>query len=568
MLRIINNEPMINEQFAVRNSQAMSRSTLRPLPTIHDSQFIILGIAAGLATLSKTAGLLLLGFAAGYAGLLTWAYGRARGRIRRTGRAMALVILPALAVAGWWLWRNWVLYGDVTAASQFIAWAGGVRPFTLAQVWGDMDRVVLSTVAYFGWMNVRAPSWIYGSWAVIVLAGVLCLLRWLTDKSPRRSIAFGRIGLSHPAVMMAGWCWLVFLGWLQFMLQTPADQGRLLFPALLPLALAVTAGLARWPRPWTQLTAALLALLTSVYCLLAVIRPAYTLPRTVASLPAEAMPLGIEVAPGLELVGATIDKFAVRPNEWAWVTLYWRASQRVPAEEAPIVQLDLFGRNFHLAGRQAAYHGRGLYPLPLWPLNAIIAGRTAVRLYPWAETPGRGRLSLSLLTAEGQPWPGASNEGETVVEIGEIKLAPVTWPEEAGEPVARLGEGVELAEVEITPDRARPGDAIAVRLRWQVSVAPETELHTFVHLGDPARPPLAQHDGPPLAGEYPTGLWEIGEVIEDKIVLNLPADLPPGEYRLNVGLYMPENGARLPVLVDGMRQPDDIYPAGRIRVGD
>jgi 4-amino-4-deoxy-L-arabinose transferase-like glycosyltransferase len=602
LLRIMNNGPLVNgtmnnqtmnnEQWGVRHSQAMNSS-----PTIHNSQLLFLGFTIGLAMLSKTAGLLLLAFAAGYVGLLTWAYGGARGRVRRTGRAVALIIFPALAVAGWWLWRNWVLYDDVTAASQFVALAGGVRPFTLRQVWGEMDRVLLSTFAYFGWMNVRAPNWIYGVWGAIVLAAVLgWLLGWLRGRGAalvgeysattleqgsggageRRWVQRGSKGdawvnsplstLHSPlpyAVMLGGWFLLVFLGWLQFMLQTPADQGRLLFPALLPLTLAVTAGLARWPRPWTQIAVTLLVLLTSVYCLVAVIRPAYAVPRAVASLPAEATPLDIEIAPGLELVGATIETAAVRPDEWTWVTLYWRASERIPAGEAPIVQLDLFGRDFHLAGRQVAYHGRGLYPPSLWPLSSIIADQTAVRLYPWAETPGRGWLSVSLVTAEGEPWPGASDEGEPV---GEIKLAPAVWGEQTGEPLARLGEGIELAAVEITPRRARPGDAVEVSLRWQVSAAPGTHLHTFVHLGDPGRPPLAQHDGPPLAGEYPTGLWEAGEVIEDKATLNLPADLPPGEYPLSVGLYAPESGARLPVLVEGAKQPNDIYPAGWINI--
>ncbi|MEZ4515650.1 MAG: hypothetical protein R3C44_02035 [Chloroflexota bacterium] len=40
--------------------------------------------------------------------------------------------------------------------------------------------------------------------------------------------------LLHPATILLGWFVLVALGWLQFMLRTPADQGRLFFPALVP----------------------------------------------------------------------------------------------------------------------------------------------------------------------------------------------------------------------------------------------------------------------------------------------------------------------------------------------
>jgi hypothetical protein len=116
------------------------------------------------------------------------------------------------------------------------------------------------------------------------------------------------------------------------------------------------------------------------------------------------------------------------------------------------------------------------------------------------------------------------------------------------------------------PQQSRPGDMVEVALRWQVSAAPGTDLHTFLHLGDPAQPPLAQHDGPPLGGNYPTRLWQAGEVIEDKVVLILPTSLLPGQYSLNVGLYAPDSGTRLAVLVDGEQQPDDVYPAGTITV--
>ena len=36
----------------------------------------------------------------------------------RAATAGALPALPALALGGWWLWRNWMLYGDPTAANQ------------------------------------------------------------------------------------------------------------------------------------------------------------------------------------------------------------------------------------------------------------------------------------------------------------------------------------------------------------------------------------------------------------------------------------------------------------------
>jgi hypothetical protein len=48
---------------------------------------------------------------------------------------------------------------------------------------------------------------------------------------------------------------------------------------------------------------------------------------------------------------------------------------------------------------------------------------------------------------------------------------------------------------------------------------------------------VAQHDGPPNAGQSPTSGWLKGDRVLDEHQIPLPADLPAGEYRLIVGLY-------------------------------
>jgi hypothetical protein len=43
----------------------------------------------------------------------------------------------------------------------------------------------------------------------------------------------------------------------------------------------------------------------------------------------------------------------------------------------------------------------------------------------------------------------------------------------------------------------------------------------------------------------------MSEVVADEHVLDLPADLPAGRYRLRVGWYLPGSSGRLPVVGDG-----------------
>jgi hypothetical protein len=546
--------------FAAAAVWQLLRLRLEPSTT---GRYLLLGLTIGLAMLSKAAGLLLLAYAVGVLGLLAWVQAGGR-RWAETARAALLIALPALLVGGWLLWRNWTLYGDITAANQFIAIAGGVRPYTLRQVWNDMDRVWLSLFGIFGWMNLQAPIWLYIVWNAIVVAaaggGLWGLWRlWRRDRAvpdPRRALpGDSRILnlLLHPATILFGWLVLVAAGWLQFMLRTPADQGRLFFPALVTLALGAAYGLSRWPRPWVPGAALAAALVTSVYSLFVVIPAAYATPPAVVAVPETAAPLTIRFPEGLELLGATVDTATARPGDWVWTTLYWRAPEPLPGG-APPAHLELFGRNFERIGQMVAYHGRGNYPATLWPPGEIIADRLAVRVDPWAELPVLARVAAKL------------SEDADSVDVGTVKIVPATWPEPVP-PVAQLGDAVQLADRSLVTPTAAPGEEVSVTLTWQVTAPPGPALlNAFVHVGDPTQPPLAQHDGPVMAGAYPAAVWEAGEVFSETITLTLPADLPPGDYPVQLGLYDFATGTRLPVTMDGQRQPTDTVPIGRLTV--
>ncbi len=371
-------------------------------------------------------------------------------------------------------------------------------------------------------------------------------------RSPRRRFSLPDF-LLHPAILLSGWFALVAAAWLQFMLRTPADQGRLFFPALIPLALGAAYGLSRWPRPWTQLLAVAAALITSVYCLAVVIPTTYARPPVVAALPNDAIPLDVAFPEGLELLGVRVESPVVRAGDWVWLTAYWRAPEELPPG-APLAHVELFGRGFHRAGLQTGYHGRGNAPATLWSPGEIVADRMAVRVLADTVAPVEARLTIKL------------DEEARGFDVATVKLVPATWPE-ATTPLATLGQGIELMAAELSPSAAAPGDLVAVRLGWQVTAPPGPNLlHVFVHLGDPTQPPLAQYDGPVMGGEYPARLWAAGERFDETVTLTLPADLPFGDYPVTVGLYDFATGARLPLAVEGQRQPNDAFTIDELLV--
>lgn len=508
-----------------------------------------LGVIVGLAMLSKAAGLLLLVWCGAVAALLAWRGATSRRGMRALG-AVALVAIPALAMGGWLLARNQALYGDPTAAGQFFLFAGGPRVYTLRQVWHDMSRVWPSLFAWFGWMNVRPPAWVWSVWNLIAIVAVAGAAIGLAARVRRPRTRFVPLdALLHPATLLTGWFLLVAAAWLQFMLRTPADQGRLFFPALLPLALGAAWGLSRWPRPWIQLAVLGPALVTTVYSLAVVIPTAYARPPLVAGAPSPGV-IAFAFPDGPAVVDAGIDTPVVRPGDWVWTTIRWR-DHPATTGVAPLVQLEAFGRAFHRIGTLTSYHGRGNYPATLWPAMAVIDDRLAVRLDADAVAPVEARLTVRL-----------SGDDERI-DIGTVKVVPREWPGRMP-PLATLGDGVELAAVDLSTTTAAPGETLTVRLRWQVTAPPGPGLrHVFVHLGDPTQPPLAQTDGPVMGGEYPMALWATGEVFDETIALTLPDDLPPGDYPVHVGLYDYDSGARLPVTVGGERRPTDVFTANQ-----
>ena len=177
-----------------------------------------------------------------------------------------------------------------------------------------------------------------------------------------------------------------------------------------------------------------------------------------------------------------------------------------------------------------------------------------VQLATDAELPAELRLLLRI------------NDAYEPLEIARVKATPFLWPEPEQTLLATFGEGIDLTAASFTQTDVGGAPAVVVDVQWRVNEAPGKELTTFVHLGDPTQAPLAQGDGPALGGDYPSGLWAAGEVINDGYELAIPADLPAGSYPLHIGFYDPQNGARLPVDVGGQAQPHNAYFLGSLEI--
>jgi 4-amino-4-deoxy-L-arabinose transferase-like glycosyltransferase len=116
------------------------------------------------------------------------------------------------------------------------------------------------------------------------------------------------------------------------------------------------------------------------------------------------------------------------------------------------------------------------------------------------------------------------------------------------------------------PLELKAGDQLSLRTFWQVEQPFSGDYFIFVHVLNAAGQTVAQRDAPPWQGRFPTSSWRPGALIVDVNDLPLPADLPPGDYSIVVGMFDPASGAHPPTQLDGRPASSSETRIGMIRV--
>jgi len=506
-----------------------------------------MGLIVGLFLLTKLSGLaalILLG------GLLAWVSLHRRD-LRPLLVGLPIVVGIAAALSGWWFARNWRLYGDPTALNVFVA-IQGVRPGmpTLRDWWEEFGTFRWTYWGLFGAVDVMAPRWVYTFFDLLSLFGLIGLVAWIIRHGslrvarnmrhapPDRQYSLWWIPTLWAAVLFLSvlrWTWIYF-----------SFQGRLVFPAIAGISTLLMWGLQAWvpPRIRPALVAgvgmALLAIAAAIPFVS--ILPAYTQPQPLAldEVPAEARVEPVDVGGGIRVVGWELPFQTVRLGEAIEVVVYWEAVAPDGGDYVSFVRL--LGREMELAGDVNRRPACGMVPTSLWRPGQVWRDPYRVRVREDAAAPSRLRVEAGLYDPK---------TGRTLgmVRLGEAKLAPPEYVPAPSHPLeVELAEGITLRGYDLTPATASPGQVITLTLHWEAQGTPSADYQVFVHLVGEGPEPLAQGDAPPLAGDYPTGMWTPGERVIDPHRIPLPADLPPGRYRLLVGMYDLETLARLPRL--------------------
>jgi hypothetical protein len=132
---------------------------------------------------------------------------------------------------------------------------------------------------------------------------------------------------------------------------------------------------------------------------------------------------------------------------------------------------------------------------------------------------------------------------------------------------ADLGGRVRLVGYDPTPPlQTVPGATLSLTLYWETLRHFDTDYTVFVHLVGADGYPVAQADSQPLQGTHPTSLWDAGDLLVDPYDLQIPAELPSGEYELIAGMYLLSTGERLPAVGADGRIVGNSISLGRVIV--
>jgi len=200
------------------------------------------------------------------------------------------------------------------------------------------------------------------------------------------------------------------------------------------------------------------------------------------------------------------------------------------------------------------------------------------------ELDGLYALKLTLVDPREPDYP---------LEVHAVKQDTQSPPPVAAE--YRLGDAIAFRGYGLSAGPWQPGQTVHLSAYWQALGQVDRDYKVFVHLVDSQGNGVAMFDhypftlrqeylaadielnaaylaGPaPLPGHYPatgmipTSLWVPGETLVETVALSLPADLPPGDYTLALGLYDENSMERL--LVTGAPDAPRGLPYNQITLG-
>ncbi len=229
----------------------------------------------------------------------------------------------------------------------------------------------------------------------------------------------------------------------------------------------------------------------------------------------------LEVTDGTTmLLGSNLDRAEGTPGDPLLVTLFWSTLAQSSAELRLVSEAGEVGASWPVTFPN--------YSDGTWRSQLLL------RL-PVSLGDGRYQWQLAFPNGLSVKW------GELIITAPERLL---TMPDVETAVNVTLSEQATLVGFSLDDTALKAGERLDLELVWRAEMEMSESYRVFVHvLGEDGRI-VAQADGLPANWTRPTTGWLPGEFIRDSHSLTLPPSLPPGDYTLVTGLYLP-NSSRL-----------------------
>jgi hypothetical protein len=234
------------------------------------------------------------------------------------------------------------------------------------------------------------------------------------------------------------------------------------------------------------------------------------------------------------------------------VTLYWQAQRRLEEDYSVFLHLDDLRPNY-LSWSLSEELSPADIPTSGWTPGFYVSNPHTLDVS--RETPPgvyvlRAGLYLPDTGKRLAVLDGDGREFSEEVELGRVQVRPAESVDLSG--ATKVGpftfdQQIDLVGYHLAKDSARPGNYFRLLLYWRANEGVVGNYSVFVHLVDDRGNTWAQADSLPANGIYPTWAWIPTEVVEDEHLLPLEANVPPGDYRLSIGLYELDTLSRLRV---------------------
>jgi hypothetical protein len=224
------------------------------------------------------------------------------------------------------------------------------------------------------------------------------------------------------------------------------------------------------------------------------------------------------------------------------IDLYWLLSQR----QDYILHLKVVNGVYHVWGEQKSRLSCQADSRQDGCQGLVMGNRRTVDILP-GTPPGSYQVAVYLYDPHHERWLEPQNGAEALLGSVEVPRREPPSPEslDIEHPVeVDLDSRVRLLGYSLESG-FRPGDDIHLTLFWQALTRMEESYTVFTHLVDGEGRLWGQKDNRPVDDFYPTTNWQTGEIVRDQYNIVIDPEAPPGQYTVEVGMYLPASGERL-----------------------